>query len=102
MSTAMTRTGGIFGRHERIPSRKSLTRIPFEETDSDILPCRIFPRRFRLDKVGDRQIVNSDMCLWPATIRGPLFDSVMLDADGDGRAELFLAMRAAPDLLLSR
>ena len=40
--------------------------------------------------------------LWPDTIRGPLFDSVMLDADGDGRAELFLAMRAAPDLLLGR
>lgn len=40
--------------------------------------------------------------LWPATIRGPLFDSVALDADGDGRAELLLAMRAAPDLLLGR
>lgn len=40
--------------------------------------------------------------LWPATICGPLFDSVMLDVDGDGQAELFLAMRAAPDVLLGR
>ncbi len=40
--------------------------------------------------------------LWPDAIRGPLFDSVMLDVDGDGRAELFLAMRAAPDVLLGR
>jgi len=51
---------------------------------------------------GSGRFSSAPTSLWPATIRGPLFDSVMLDADGDGRAELFLAMRAAPDLLLSR
>ena len=51
---------------------------------------------------GSGRFSPAPASLWPATIRGPLFDSVMLDVDGDGRAELFLAMRAAPDLLLSR
>lgn len=51
---------------------------------------------------GSGRFSPAPAALWPATIRGPLFDSVMFDADGDGRAELFLAMRAAPDVLLAR
>ncbi len=51
---------------------------------------------------GTGRFAAAPASLWPATIRGPLFDSVMLDVDGDGRAELFLAMRAAPDVLLAR
>lgn len=51
---------------------------------------------------GDGRFAPAPASLWPAMIRGPLFDSVMLDVDGDGRPELFLAMRAAPDLLLAR
>jgi hypothetical protein len=51
---------------------------------------------------GAGRFAPAPAALWPATIRGPLFDSVMFDADGDGRAELFLAMRAAPDQLLGR
>jgi hypothetical protein len=51
---------------------------------------------------GTGRFAAAPASLWPTTIRGPLFDSVMLDVDGDGRAELFLAMRAAPDVLLAR
>lgn len=51
---------------------------------------------------GSGRFSPAPSSLWPATIRGPLFDSVMLDVDDDGRAELFLAMRAAPDVLLAR
>lgn len=51
---------------------------------------------------GTGRFAPAPASLWPAAIRGPLFDSVMVDADGDGRAELFLAMRAAPDVLLAR
>lgn len=51
---------------------------------------------------GSGRFAPAPAALWPTTIRGPLFDSVMLDVDGDGRAELFLAMRAAPDVLLGR
>lgn len=51
---------------------------------------------------GTGRFAPAPASLWPAAIRGPLFDSVMLDVDGDGRLELFLAMRAAPDVLLAR
>ncbi len=51
---------------------------------------------------GTGRFTPAPASLWPEDIRGPLFDSVMFDVDGDGRPELFLAMRAAPDVLLRR
>ena len=51
---------------------------------------------------GNGRFAPAPATLWPDTIRGPLFDSVMLDLDGDGRDELYLALRGAPDAVVGR
>jgi hypothetical protein len=51
---------------------------------------------------GTGRFTPAPESLWPAALTGNAFDSLMVDLDGDGRVELYIANRIGPDLLLVR
>jgi hypothetical protein len=74
--------------------------------DLDILAGHVVlgspePRPIRaLLNDGEGRYAAASADAWPASIAGNLFDSAEADFDGDGHADLYLAMRIGSDLIL--